>query len=261
MRIRTSTSASALAAALLLTALAAPSAGAVPDLVPTGAGGGHPPGYSNPALNNGKPVVIGLGVARFPTAFDIDDRNGGVHNTAMIWHGWGYDDRENVFYAEGVENCAGQMRCKGTFHVNHKYVKNSQAGIWHLTLAGSIPDGPGTLLKSTLRFSVLRKTALTVNAAPEPVRKGGTVGVSGRLTAADWERGRYTGLQSRKKVQLEFRAAGSGTYRTVGRAYPDRYGKVAFKAKAAADGYWRLRYPGDTTTAPVLTYGDFVDVR
>ncbi|MEU9988785.1 hypothetical protein AB0E10_18705 [Streptomyces sp. NPDC048045] len=107
---------------------------------------------------------------------------------------------------------------------------------------------------------VLRRSTLTVDAAPEPVAKGKTLTVKGRLTRANWDRYRYDGYGS-QAARLQFRAAGSTTYSTVRTVNTDSSGNLRTGVTAARDGYWRWAFGGTSTTAAVTTKGDFVDVR
>ncbi|MGV9311731.1 hypothetical protein ACWDR0_06000 [Streptomyces sp. NPDC003691] len=255
MRIRTSAPASAaLAAALLLSPLAAPSAQA--DHLPA-------PSFDNVVVNQERPVVLGLGRAAVRTTFVLYAPVGanGVH--ARIWRGPSLDRPEISFPSGEMPGCRGPVEdCVTSLTLHFKQVKNKHAGMWNLALTAgnySHPETP-TVVPQAARFALFRNATLTVNATPEPVRKGHTITVKGGLRIADWDRGRYAGIKG-KQVRLEFRATNSTTYQLVKRVPTDGYGNVTAKVKAAGDGYWRWRYLGDTTSAPVTTYGDFVDVR
>jgi hypothetical protein len=43
--------------------------------------------------------------------------------------------------------------------------------------------------------------------------------------------------------------------------YSDKYGNVKATATAQADGYWRFRFEGTSTTPAVSATGDYVDVK
>ncbi len=60
---------------------------------------------------------------------------------------------------------------------------------------------------------VQRAARLTADAAPEPVVKGRTLTVKGKLTRATWSSGTYTGYRDQKAV-LQFKADG-GAYVNV----------------------------------------------
>ncbi|MFD4321836.1 hypothetical protein [Streptomyces sp. NPDC058548] len=51
-------------------------------------------------------------------------------------------------------------------------------------------------------MGVRRATALTANAGPEPVRKGATLTVTGRLTAANWNSNAWSCLSGNAELQF-----------------------------------------------------------
>jgi hypothetical protein len=97
------------------------------------------------------------------------------------------------------------------------------------------------------------------NASPEPVRKGAIITIKGRLRMADWEKKAYVGYASRT-VAVEFRTKTS-SYRQVKTAMTGSGGYLTTTVTAATDGYWRLRYGGNTIAGKSTVAGDFVDVR
>ncbi len=113
-------------------------------------------------------------------------------------------------------------------------------------------------LGSTL---VQRNSKLTVNATPEPVKKGKTITVTGKLTRASWDSGKYVGLPAGQKVTLQFRKAGTSSYTDVKTVKTTTGGALKTTVKADKDGYFRYKYAGITTTAGATATGDFVDVR
>ena len=107
---------------------------------------------------------------------------------------------------------------------------------------------------------VQRASKLTVNAGPEPVYKGKTVTVTGKLSRANWDDHKYHGY-TKQPVKLQFRKAGTSTYTTLKTVYSDSYGNLKTTATAASDGYWRFSFAGTSTTPAVSATGDYVDVR
>lgn len=133
---------------------------------------------------------------------------------------------------------------------------NSEAGRWQswVTVHGqSTPEAAGPT------FRLLRAARLSTNAAPEPVRKGRTVTVTGTLSRADWDSLRYRGYGSRP-VSLQFRTT-AGSYRTVKTVSTAKDGGVRATITASKDGCFRFVFPGSATTAAVTSPGDCVDVR
>jgi hypothetical protein len=107
---------------------------------------------------------------------------------------------------------------------------------------------------------IKRAAKLTANATPEPVTKGKTLTVTGTLTRANWETGKYSGYTS-QSVALQFRAKGSDTYSTVKTVTSGTAGALKTTVKASADGYYRYKFAGTTTTGAKTAAGDFVDVQ
>ena len=109
-------------------------------------------------------------------------------------------------------------------------------------------------------FRLKRRTTWDkFNASPEPVRKGAAITVQGRLRIADWSNDRYIGYTSRT-VAVEFRTK-TGKYSVVKYAKTGSGGYLKTTVKASKDGYWRLRYGGNTIASSALVAGDFVDVK
>lgn len=114
------------------------------------------------------------------------------------------------------------------------------------------PLGSGVQIKRAAR--------LTADAAPEPVRKGATLTVTGKLTRADWGSGKYTGYVS-QKATLQFRAKSSSGYTTVKTVTSGTGGALKTTTKATEDGYYRYVFAGTSTTGSATAAGDYVDVR
>lgn len=110
------------------------------------------------------------------------------------------------------------------------------------------------------KVKIQRAAKLTANASPEPVKKGRTITVTGKLTRADWERGTYTGYVS-QPAKLQFRAKSSSTYTTVKTVTTGTSGALTTTVKAAQDGYFRYVFAGTSTTGAATAAGDFIDVR
>jgi hypothetical protein len=104
-----------------------------------------------------------------------------------------------------------------------------------------------------------RASRLSVNASPEPVKRGRTITVTGTLQRANWDQGVYQGYRNRT-VQLMFRTK-NGSYATVKSVTSGVGGKVKTTVKADQDGYYTWNYAGNSTTGPSRPAGDFVNVR
>ncbi|MFJ9104725.1 hypothetical protein ACIRJM_40410 [Streptomyces sp. NPDC102405] len=137
---------------------------------------------------------------------------------------------------------------------------SSEAGTWKLgALAVNADDGmtwQGDLGTTHLQ----RRSTLTANAAPEPVKKGKTITVTGKLARANWDTNTYAGY-STQPVKLQFRKKGSSTYTTLKTIKTTSTGTLKTTATATVDGYYRYSFAGTTTTPGVSAAGDYVDVQ
>ncbi|MFK0116568.1 hypothetical protein [Streptomyces sp. NPDC090994] len=168
-----------------------------------------------------------------------------------------------VYAATCTDTSATTATCKGDIDV-YPYdgeLLNSDAGTWKggaLALdytTSDYADQGG--LGSTL---VQRYSKLTVNASPEPVKKGKTLTVTGKLSRANWEDNKYHGYTG-QSVKLQYRKKSSSTYTTVKTIKTNSTGNLKTTVKASADGYYRFAFAGTSTTPAVNAAGDFVDVK
>ncbi|MFF0477193.1 hypothetical protein [Streptomyces sp. NPDC004284] len=111
-------------------------------------------------------------------------------------------------------------------------------------------------------FRLVRNDAriVSLNAGPEPVAKGGYVTTTGTLQHY-WD-GAWRAYGN-APVVLQFQARGSTTWKTVVSGRSSSTGKVSLKARASADGSWRIYCYGDYRhfNSPPSAGGDYVDVR
>ncbi|MGW3242055.1 calcium-binding protein [Streptomyces sp. NPDC001070] len=138
---------------------------------------------------------------------------------------------------------------------------SSQAGTWNVLaeLDGKDADSVRELDKATT-IKVLRASHLTVNASPEPVKKGKTITVTGTLTRANWDTLKYGGYGS-QYVKLQFRKKGSTTYTTVKTIKSSSTGALKTTVTASTDGYWRFAFGTNATTGGAAASADYVDVQ
>ncbi|MFE4965901.1 hypothetical protein [Streptomyces sp. NPDC056660] len=166
------------------------------------------------------------------------------------------------------------MSCKGKVDIYPRSdLHNADAGAkwhavaWAIAYNGQKPEDPADVSKiGTAELAgqasptVRRLSKLTTNAAPEPVKKGKTLTVTGALTRANWDTHKYAGYTG-QKVKLQFRKKGTSTYTTLKTISTDSHGNLRTTYKATTDGYWRYSFAGTTTTPAVSATGDFVDVK
>jgi hypothetical protein len=150
---------------------------------------------------------------------------------------------------------------------------NSDAGTWKggalaVDYNGQDPDGfdfditkVGYAQQGGLGTTLIqRNSQLSVDATPEPVQKGKTLTITGKLARANWETHKYAGYVG-QPVKLQFRQDGTSTYTDVKTIKTDSTGNLKTTVKAGVDGYYRYSFAGTSTTPAVNAKGDFVDVQ
>ncbi|MFC7990593.1 calcium-binding protein [Streptomyces pilosus] len=140
------------------------------------------------------------------------------------------------------------------------YLSNSNAGTWYVDAWIDARDDDFVWKQKAGSFAFQRAAQLTVNASPEPVKKGKTLTVAGKLTRANWENLKYGGYAG-QPVKLQFRKKGAAAYSTLKTVRTNSKGELRTTVKASADGYYRYSFAGTSTTAAVSATADFVDVK
>ncbi|MEO3972889.1 calcium-binding protein [Streptomyces sp. CAU 1734] len=220
-------------------------------------------------VNGGKPVVLGTTkMVSAKVSVTASDDSGIAETTYISGDGPGssygqiWDDEIRCVAAS-----ATRSTCTGTlvfdpegFGGSGILLGNSGAGTWKLATLVSAHDHDYIHRNAATTFKVQRHSRLTANAAPEPVKKGRTITVTGLLSRADWNIQKYTG-HGKQKVTLQFRKKNSTTYTNVKTVTSSSSGALKTTVKAASDGYFRFTFAGTPTTAAVSSPGDLVDVR
>ena len=241
--------------------------------------------FANVKVNNGKPIVAGTsGHLSVPVTYtlthgaDVDITASDFLTGPYIYKGT-FADPSNMLFGEDAGTCkvtsATAASCKATLDIypGEGDLSNVDAGAWKagaeaIALNGQDPtstsfDITKVGLADQGNFAspnVTRLAKLTVNAAPEPVKKGKTITVTGKLTRANWDGANYTGY-STQPVKLQFRKKNSTTYTTVKTIKTTSTGALKTTLKATVDGYFRYSFAGTSTTAPINATGDYVDVK
>jgi hypothetical protein len=276
MRIRATVA--AVSGALALTALAVPAAQAVTD---SGAPYTLNASFSN--LSIAKAVKVGttneVSVAYTYTlthGSDVDITAKDFYTDAFLYHGT-YSDSSPELYGDDPATCTATSSttatCTGNINIYPADgdLQNAWAGSWSVAAEAVAFNGQdqqnpdmskvGYKDQSGLATTLVqRNSTLTVNAGPEPVAKGKTLTVTGKLSRANWEDHQYHGYTN-QPVKLQFRKAGTSTYTTVKTVYTDSYGNLKTTTTATYDGYWRFSFAGTSTTPAVNATGDYVDVQ
>ncbi|MFJ7196007.1 MULTISPECIES: DUF5707 domain-containing protein [unclassified Streptomyces] len=265
MRVRATVA--AVSGALALSALAVPvSQASSPSSALTRVNAD--PVISKVVVNGGKPIVLGTTATKKVTVSVTASQSSGIDDAlSYVWRG--RDSNPNL-YGLGFHPEAERAKCKAanattstctlTITVDPGYLWNTNATNWRVYAAAWGKDGSFTERDtfSSVRFQ--RLSRLTVNASPEPVKKGNTITVTGKLDRANWDTRKYAGYAS-QSVRLQFRKKNSSAYTTVKTVKGSSTGKLRTTVKAVEDGYWRWSFAGTASTPAVNATGDFVDVK
>ncbi|CAM5313575.1 hypothetical protein [Streptomyces fumanus] len=224
---------------------------------------------SDIVVNGGKRVELtDAPLQEFTARFTATDPSG-IAGGGMYFYKGSYDKPDAVLYDTWPATCTPTGATTATCETQFAYIeprsalgRNSLAGTWKAAVWAESADGTGLAdLHAAKSVPVVRDATLSAGAGPEPVAKGKTLTVTGKLSRVDWEtRGGYHGF-SGQKVKLQFRKKGTDAYTTVKTVTTSDTGTLKTTVKATTDGYWRYAYAGSTTTAPATAAGDYVDVR
>ncbi|WP_329218433.1 hypothetical protein OG352_19160 [Streptomyces sp. NBC_01485] len=268
MRIR----ALALAAsgAVALSAFAVPAAQAAPA-----APVGPAVTFSKVKVNAGKNIVVGTTGKLTVTATYTVTKPASLSASSFqsgpaFYRGTTLDLEGNSFGGDNpgtcttvsstVLNCTAKVEFRPASSDDTEDLTNADAGTWKLGALAVGSNGGITTQTGFGTSNVQRQAQLTVNAAPEPVKKGKTITVTGKLSRANWDTSKYAGYAA-QPVQLQFKKNGSTTYTTVKTVKTSSTGGLSTTVKAGVDGSYRYTFAGTTTTPAVSAAGDFVDVK
>ncbi|MFG2120832.1 hypothetical protein [Streptomyces sp. NPDC048710] len=276
MRIRATVA--AVSGALALSALAVPAAQAAPT-----SGTPYTLNVSFSNVTIAKAIKVGT-TNKVSTTYsytlthgaDVDITASDFYTDAFLYKGT-YSDSSPELYGDNPATCtpttATTATCTGTVDIypTDPDPKSADAGTWGVAAEavafnGQDQENPdlskvGYNDKSGLGSTLVQRySKLTVNAGPEPVAKGKTLTVTGKLSRANWDDNLYHGYTN-QPVKLQFRKAGTSTYTTVKTVYTDSSGNLKTTTTANYDGYWRFSFAGTSTTPAVSATGDYVDVK
>ncbi|MEU9214254.1 hypothetical protein AB0D27_41815 [Streptomyces sp. NPDC048415] len=241
--------------------------------------------FSNIKVNNGSAIKVGTtNHVAVPVTYtlthgaDVDITADDFLTGPYLYKG-SFDTPDNMLFGDYAATCTATSStvatCKGDIDIYpaESELINSDAGAWKaaaLAIAynGEDPssdninwDNVGYADQGGFTSpNVQRYSKLTVNASPEPVKKGKTITVTGKLSRANWEDNLYHGYTG-QSVQLQFRKKGSDTYTTVKTIKTDSTGNLKTTTTASVDGYFRYSFVGTATTPAVKATGDYVDVQ
>ncbi|MFI9806513.1 hypothetical protein ACIHEJ_19515 [Streptomyces sp. NPDC052301] len=207
---------------------------------------------------------------------EVDITAKDFYTDAFLYHG-SYSDSSPELYGDNPATCTATSSttatCKGTVDIYPADgdLQNAWAGSWNVAAEavafnGQDQDNPdlskvGYKDQSGLGTTLVQRySKLTADAGPEPVAKGKTLTITGKLSRANWEDHQYHGYTG-QPVKLQFRKAGTSTYTTIKTVTTDSSGNLKTTTTAGYDGYWRFSFAGTSTTPAVNATGDYVDVK
>ncbi|WP_318202825.1 hypothetical protein [Streptomyces sp. SCL15-4] len=260
MRIRATVA--AVSGALALSAFAVPAAHAAtaaPNVT-----------FSNVKVNGGKAITLGATstvevkatyTVTHPTTVSMSD----VLTGPVLYRGTSAKDADTQVVSDAPGTCttvnSTTVNCSATITLPAAELYNSDAGTWKQGALAVDEKTEAEKWQSDLGTLPVRRAAkLTADAAPEPVKKGKTLTVTGKLSRANWEDGKYHGYTG-QSVKLQFRKAGTSTYTTLKTVTTDSTGNLRTTVTAGSDGYYRYSFAGTSTTSAVSAAGDYVDVQ
>ncbi|WP_307835385.1 calcium-binding protein [Streptomyces adelaidensis] len=223
---------------------------------------------SNIVVNGGKSVVVGAtGKKTVALKFTVTDNSGVWRAAAQLFHGKTIEDADSAAPSGSTWiKCSKVSSTKSTCSANYTFKAggnaiNKVAGTWKTWLIAQAKDNNYIQKDNAKSFKVLRAAQLAgANAAPEPVAKGATVTVTSRLTRASWDAGKNASFGS-QSVQLQFKAKGASSYKTVKTVKTAATGDLKTTVKATVDGTYRYVFAGTSTTAAATAVGDSIDVK
>lgn len=232
-------------------------------------------------INGGKPVVVGTHEVKepsvtfritLPTGYSTANPSGYTadpflyHDTtpakaAKVGGGLYLGSWSCYEKSSRIADCQGTLRIDPYYRLD----SNNDATTWKVGVAALLIKANGEIkaeeyVATSGRVQIKRWAKATVNASPEPVKKGKTITVTGSLTRADWVKHKYTGVAS-GLARLQFCKRGSTVYTTVKSVRSSSTGALKTTVKASVDGYWRWTFGGWDTTGSATSSGDYVDVR
>ncbi|MBM7437278.1 hypothetical protein [Streptomyces sp. HB132] len=223
-------------------------------------------------VNAGGSVIVGVkNVKRFPIVMTVKD-DSGVKDVAHVSAFNATNGHGPVSYlgTSCRKSSSTTSVCTATMEFDPSWIDsygsgnkgwdaNAVAGTWQVNATVRANDKDYWISDRIATFRMKRAATLTTDAAPEPVKKGGTLTVTGKLSRANWTDLKYHAFTG-QVVKLQYKKPG-GSYHTVKTATTDSKGHLRTTVKASASGGWRWAFLGTTTTMKVVSTGDAVTLK
>lgn len=217
-------------------------------------------------INGGNNIAIGVGGGAALTAsFTATDPSGIAGGGVRLWHGT-YTAPDGVELASATCEPVSATTSTCTAIVDIPDVRyslggNVLAGTWQAAAWATAKDGTSFLDRPTAGSVIIkRNSSVTADATPEPARLGTTITVTGTLLLANWDTGTYQPNAARTAA-LQRAKSGTYDYLLVGGVKSDANGVLKGYPAAGYDASYRYYYPGDATSGPATSAGDYVDVQ
>ncbi|MET0492651.1 MAG: hypothetical protein ABW000_05915 [Actinoplanes sp.] len=221
---------------------------------------------TNLKINGGKALVAATsGTVEFTASFTASDPSGIAGAGLYLYHG-SYNTPDGLQLSRTecqqasttTSNCTAYMN---VWDVRYSLNSNALAGAWKAEVWATAKDGKGFVdRRAAGTLGVKRHTKLTMDATPEPVKKGKTVTAWGTLTRADWSTWSYKPYAA-QTVNLQWLKLHTSAWGTVKTAKTDTNGKLKPTVTAGSAGFYRLTWPGDTISNTITSGADYIDVR
>jgi hypothetical protein len=241
--------------------------------------------FSNVVVNKGKAIVLGTTkAASVPITYtlthaaNVDVTAADFFTGVDLYRGTSYADSDYELSSDDPATCTVSSstvaKCTETIVISPAAdLLNEDAGAWKadafaVAFNGQDPTDPNLDLSKVgvaekdgfAAPNLQRYSKLTVNASPEPVKKGKTITVTGTLSRANWDTGAYAGYTV-QSVKLQFKKKGSSSYSTLKTIKSGSKGALKTTVTASVDGTFRYSFAGTSTTPAVSSSGDAVDVK
>lgn len=138
---------------------------------------------------------------------------------------------------------------------------NSLAGSYQVLVTVKSTDNKTS--KKKFKFSLQRKSTFgkTLNVTPEPAERGDTLKVVGTLKRVSWGETPSYRPYAGRSVQVQFKAAGTKTFKKIKSVTTNSAGKISTTVTAKKSGTWRLHFAGNSATGVADSVGDPVTVN
>ncbi|RCG29421.1 hypothetical protein DQ384_20450 [Sphaerisporangium album] len=153
---------------------------------------------------------------------------------------------------------AGEVGGKQKWEGTRRFGRSDAPGTWNVTAKATSVTGTGQASKDFTVRQVWETDLAGFGAGPEPIGRGDTLVLRGRLLINGTDGWKPYASQ---KVHVAFRALGASGYERVADKYTDARGRFSLGVRAWRTGWWRAEYDGSDVAHKSVSDSDRVDVR